>query len=228
MLFLVGTLLILVLIFGPQLWTRYIFKRYSTDITELPGTGGELAVHLLEKLDITDGKVEETEPGNDHYDPVSKTVRLSPDVYNGKSLTAITIAAHECGHALQHKSQYPPLYLRWKMARHVQTAEKIASMLLLATPFVAVLTRMPQIGALTMISGGLLLFMPVIFHLITLPVEFNASFGRALPILKEGHYLPESAIPIAHKILMAAALTYLSASLASLLNFYRWLVFLRR
>lgn len=228
MVFAIGTFILLVLIFGPQLWTRHVFKRYSAEIEEIPGTGGELAVHLLEKLNIQGTIVEITEPGNDHYDPQDKAVRLSPDIYNGKSLTAVTVAAHECGHALQHHTNYQPLYLRWKMARFIATAEKIASMMLVATPFIAMLTRMPHIGALTFISGFILLFLPVIFHFLTLPVEFNASFGRALPILSEGKYLPDSALPIARKILTAAALTYLSASLASLLNFYRWIIFLRR
>ena len=228
MIFAIGAVILLVVIFGPQVWTRHVFKKYSHDLEEMPGTGGELAEHLLEKLDITDGKVEETDEGNDHYDPESIAVRLSPSVYHGKSLTAITVAAHECGHALQHKTYYQPLYFRWKMARFVQLAEKIASFLLVASPFLIGLTRMPMVGGLALFSGITLLFLPVLFHLVTLPVEFNASFGRALPILSEGKYLPQSAMPIARRILTAAALTYLSASLASILNFYRWLMILRR
>lgn len=211
-----GILIILILIFGPQIWTRHVFNKYSNDIDEMPGTGGELATHLLEKLAITDAIVEETDAGNDHYDPEAKAVRLSPTVYHGKSLTAITVAAHECGHALQHKTQYQPLYFRWKMARHVRLAEKIASFLLVASPFLIGLTRMPGIGGLAIISGLCLLLLPVLFHLVTLPVEFNASFGRALPLLDEGGYLPKSAMPVARRILTAAALTYLSASLASI------------
>ena len=100
--------------------------------------------------------------------------------------------------------------------------------LLVAFPFAAMLTKLPQIGGLMLFCGIMILFVPVMFHLITLPVELDASFKRALPILEHGNYLPKSAIPIARKILMAAAFTYLSASLASVLNFYRWLLFLRR
>ena len=228
MLFIITAVLIIALIFGPHLWTRHVFRRYNADIEAMPGTGGELALHLLDKLGIHDGKVEQTQSGNDHYDPETKTVRLSPEVYTGRSLTAVTIAAHECGHALQHKTFYKPLYLRWKLARHIALAEKIASILLLTTPFLTVLTKLPVIGVVTMASGFTLLLLPVILHTITLPVEFNASFGRALPILAAGKYLPPSAMPVARKILTAAALTYLSASLASILNIYRWLVFLRR
>jgi Zn-dependent membrane protease YugP len=224
----IGMAILLLLIFGPQMWTRHVFKKYSSDIDDMPGTGGELATHLLDILEISDAIVEETETGNDHYDPEAKAVRLSPAVYNGKSLTAITVAAHECGHALQHKTHYQPLYFRWKMARYVMLAEKIASFLLVASPFIIGLTRMPAVGGVAILSGLTLLLLPVLFHLVTLPVEFNASFGRALPILSEGQYLPQSAIPIARQILTAAALTYLSASLASILNFYRWLMILRR
>lgn len=224
----VGTILLLILLFGPQLWTQYIFRKYNVQIEDLPGTGGDLARHLVEKLDIQGANVEETGPNQDHYDPEQKIIRLSPDVFNGKSLTAVVIAAHEVGHALQHKLHYRPLYLRWHMARIVAFSEKIASILLLAFPFVIALTKIPVIGGLILLGGIMLLLMPVLFHLITLPVELDASFGRALPVLTSGRYIPESAVPFARRILTAAALTYLAASLASILNFYRWIIFLRR
>lgn len=228
MLYVIVLILFILLIFGPQLWTRKIFNRYNADLEGMPGTGGELAQHLLEKLHIKDAVVEQTEENNDHYDPENKVVRLSPQVYNGKSLTAITIAAHECGHALQHHTLYLPLLLRWKFARHLPAIEKVAAIVLICTPVMSLISRSPAIGLITMFAGFTILALPVLFHLVTLPVEFNASFGRAMPLLVEGKYIPESAIPISRKILTAAALTYLSASLASLLNFYRWMVFLRR
>ena len=224
----IGSLLLLAIIFGPQLWTRHVFKKYNVQIEQLPGTGGELAQHLLESAGIPDAKVEMVEANQDHYDPEDKTIRLSPEVYEGKSLTAIVVAAHEFGHAMQHDTIYKPLYIRWQMAKYVALAEKIASFMLVAFPFIAILTRMPIIGGLLLLCGIIILLLPVLFHLITLPVEMDASFNRALPILIEGEYIPESAIPIARKLLMAAALTYVAASLASILNFYRWLLFLRR
>lgn len=223
-----GTLILLSLIFGPQLWTQHIFKRYKVQIDEIPGTGGELARHLLDKLNMEEIQVEITEAGNDHYDPLEKIVRLSPDIHDGKSLTAIVVAAHEVGHAIQDHSAYKPLQLRGQLAKYVAYSEKFASILLVAFPFMTVLTHMPLVGGLMLASGVIMLLLPVAFHLVTLPVEIDASFRRALPILIQGEYIPQSAIPIAHRILTAAALTYLSASLASLLNFYRWIVFLRR
>ena len=100
--------------------------------------------------------------------------------------------------------------------------------LLVAFPFISLLTRLPAIGVFTFACGLAILLLPVLVHLVTLPVEWDASFKRALPVLIAGEYIPESAIPIAKRILTAAALTYLAASLASLLNFYRWVAFLRR
>ncbi|MBI2969407.1 MAG: zinc metallopeptidase [Gammaproteobacteria bacterium] len=223
-----AALLLLALIFGPQLWTRHVLEKYSAAIEDMPGTGGELAAHLIDRLGLTGAAVEATEAGNDHYDPEERRVRLSPRHHDGKSLTAVVVAAHEVGHALQHKLEYPPLFLRWRLTKLIKAAEKLASLLLIAFPFVTALTRMPAVGGMMFLAGAATLLLPVILHLITLPVEWDASFRRALPILVEGRYIPASAVPAARRILTAAALTYVAASLASILNFYRWVVFLRR
>ena len=223
-----GFIILLVLILGPHLWTKHVFKRYDTPLDELPGTGGELARHLVTRLELTGCNVEALESGGDHYNPENKTVCLSQGVYERKSLTSAVIAAHEIGHALQHYTGFRPLYLRWKLARYIAVTEKTASFILVSFPFVMLLVKSPLIGIIMFASGILILFLPVIFHLVTLPVEWDASFNRALPLLIEGRYLPESAEPIVRRILTAAALTYVSASLSSLLNFYRWIAFLRR
>lgn len=227
MLIATGILLLLFLSFLPQLWTERVLHRYSGDIPNLPGTGGDLARHLAEVLDL-DTRVTRTVENSDHYDPANRTVALSPAVHDGRSLTAVVIAAHEIGHALQHKQGYRPLYLRWHMAGLVAASEKIASLLLLSLPLVMILTRIPALGGIMLITGLGILSLPVMFHLITLPVELDASFNRALPLLEKGRYLPHAALPAARKILMAAAFTYVAASLASLLNFYRWIAILRR
>ena len=223
----VSTLLI-ILIFGPQLWSRHVLKRYNFPIDDLPGTGGQLADHLLSKFDIDDVQVEKGEQYEDHYDPENKIIKLSENYYDGKSLTAIVVAAHEVGHAIQHKTGFRPLFLRWRLAKFTYYAEKIASFILVVFPFALMLTRAPLFGATMLLAGVSIMLLPVIVHIVTLPVEWDASFQRALPILVAGEYIPPSAIPIARKILTAAALTYLAASLASLLNFYRWISILRR
>jgi len=221
-------LLLIIIIFLPQFWVKRVIKQYSQNIEELPGTGGELAKHLIKRFELKDVSVEQTENGNDHYDPESKTIRLSEMNHEGKSFTAITIAAHEFGHALQHQMNYKPLLLRTKYAKTAAIAEKMASFILISLPFSVMLVKLPAISLLMLLAGLTIMSLPIILHLFTLPVEFDASFNRALPILSEGNYIPEQAMPIAKKILTAAALTYVSASLASLLNFYRWVAILRR
>ena len=180
-----GFCLLLVLILGPHLWTKHVFKRYNTSIDKLPGTGGELAQHLITHLKLTGFNVEALERGGDHYNPENKTVCLSTDVYERKSLTAVVIAAHEIGHALQHYTGFKPLYLRWKLAKYIAFTEKTASIILVSFPFVSLLVKSPFVGILMLASGILILLLPVIFHLVTLPVEWDASFNRALPLLIE-------------------------------------------
>ena len=228
MLFILVTIVIICLVFGPHLWVKNTLHRYSDPIPSLPGTGGELALHLLNRLNIQNVRVEPGNEGENYYDPIHKIIRLAPDIYDKKSLTAITISAHEVGHAIQDHIAYPPLIVRTRLSHIASILEKIAAGLLISVPFIALLTKIPQVGIITFLSGITLLALPVILHFVTLPVEFDASFKRALPILQQGEYLPDSALPVAHKILTAAALTYVSASLLSLLNFYRWIAILRR
>ena len=220
-------LLFIILLF-PQFWVQKVIKKYSEPIKTLPGTGGELAQHLVERFKLDGVSIKKVENGNDHYNPETKTIALSESNYNEKSLAAVTIAAHEFGHALQHKTNYKPLLLRTNLAKFAAIAEKVASLILIASPFAFILAKIPAVGLIMLLAGFTIMCLPVILHIITLPVEFDASFNRALPILSEGEYLSSSTMPIAKKILTAAALTYVSASLSSLLNFYRWFLILRR
>jgi uncharacterized protein len=219
-------ILVLAAIFGPQLWAQHILKRHSRHRDGIPGTGGELALHLIENSKL-DGVTVEKIPQGDHYDPIEKVVRLSEAVYDGKSLTAVVVATHEVGHAIQDKFDYAPLKLRTRLVRLTQLSERIGAMFLVALPFITVLTRVPAAGALMLFSGLTILLVPVAVHLLTLPVEFDASFRRALPILALG-YVPHDELPAARRILTACALTYVAASLSALLNFWRWIYFLRR
>ena len=220
-------LLTTIALFAPRLWVKHVFKKYSAPIKQLPGTGGELAQHLLTRLGFHDIKTEITDRG-DHYNPREKSVCLSESTYQDKSLTAVTIAAHEVGHAIQHKSAYKPMLIRNHLARYIGAAEKIAGFILVCSPFAAFMIKQPLVGGLMLLAGFAILLLPVLFHLLTLPVEWDASFKRALPILIHGKYLPASSEPAVRRILAAAALTYLATSLFSILNFYRWLAFLRR
>lgn len=226
MILLLGAGLVIAAVFGPQLWARYILKRHSRHRDEIPGTGGELAVHLIENSKL-DGVTVERIPAGDHYDPVTKVVRLSEAVHDGKSLTAVVVAAHEVGHAIQDRFGYAPLKWRTRLVTVAALSERLGAIILIALPFVTALTRVPATGALMLAGGLAVLLIPVVVHFVTLPVEFDASFRRALPILALG-YVPHDELPAARRILTACALTYVAASLAALLNFWRWIYFLRR
>lgn len=218
---------ILAVVFLPSLWVRRVMTKYGEPANLYPHSGAELARKLIEDLGLN-VSLEQGEPGQDHYDPTSRTLRLSPDNYGGRSLTAVTVAAHEVGHALQHAAGYRPLLLRTALARTAMVAEKLGAFALAAMPVVALLTRSPVSGVAMFALGIGSIAIGTLVHLITLPVEWNASFDRALPTLKDGEYLPEQHLPHAKKILTAAAFTYVAASLSSLLNLYRWIAILRR
>ncbi len=220
-------LFVVCLIVGPQLWVRYTLNRYSDERKEFPGSGGEFARHLLDQFSLHHVKVEATDKG-DHYDPSSKTVRLASDRMEARSLTAVVVAAHEVGHAIQDGLDYGPLRWRNRLVVWAALLEKIGAALMLALPVVAAVTRSPTIGALVYVAGAAVMLSATVVHLITLPVEWDASFGRAMPLIQAGGYLDERDQVAARKILRVCALTYFAASLASLLNFWRWWRLVRR
>ena len=206
---------------------RQVIQRYHRqEENNFPGTGGELARHLLDRFDLEHVKVDTTEIG-DHYDPVSQSVRLTPDKFNGRTLTAITVATHECGHALQHAGREPLFMLRTRLAYATVWAGRVGSFLLFAAPFLVLLTRAPSVAVFNITGAFLIMGFALVVQLITLPVEMDASFNKALPLLESGYLKPDQ-MPGARKILRAAALTYVAASLAGLLNFWRWLAVLKR
>lgn len=223
---LIGALL-LAIVFGPGLWVKRVLARYSEPADRYDGTGAQLARWLLDKHDMKHVRVEETEQG-DHYDPSDKVVRLTPDKYGGRSLTAITVAAHEVGHAIQDHTGYRPLRWRHRLVTALRPIERVGAGILMLSPFVGALTRAPSIGVILFLGGFLSLGTATIVHLVTLPTELNASFARALPMLDRHHILKTVDRPHARRLLRAAALTYVAASLMSLLNVARWWAILRR
>lgn len=225
--YLIPVLIVLAIVFGPSLWVRYILKKYSRPEDRYSGTGAELARHLLDRHGLQSVTVEPTEQG-DHYDPNEKAVRLSDGNFNGRSLTAITVAAHEVGHALQDRDGYKPLILRGQLVRLVGPFERVAAGVLLLSPLLGALTRAPSLTLLMIVAGILTLAGSTLVHFVTLPTEFNASFGRALPMLRKHNILHQADGPHARRLLTAAALTYVAASLMSLLNMARWWAILRR
>ena len=133
------------ILFAPSLWVSYVLRKYNRNPeTNFPGTGGELARHLLDRFDLHDVKVVVTESG-DHYSPIDRSVALTQDRYDGKTLTAIVIAAHECGHAIQHARREPFFLLRHRLAQSAQGAQIIGSALLAASPLIGGLAVSPHL-----------------------------------------------------------------------------------
>ena len=216
----------IVVIFGPHLWAKYILNRYNRK-EYFSGSGIDLARLAVERLELKEVDVELTDTA-DHYDPAGKTIRLTPKMCGRKSLTAVVVAGHEVGHAIQDHIGYKPLQTRTRMIVTAQKLERFGALIMIAVPVLAGITRAPSVGVLMFIGGLTTLCIPVLVHLLTLPTEFDASFNRALPMLTSGRYIPEEDVPAARTILFACALTYVASSLMGLLNVWRWIQVLRR
>jgi uncharacterized protein len=222
-LIILGIIALLALIFGPQYWVKSVMARHSADRPDLPGSGGELARHLLDEAGLANVGVEETPAGTDHYDPIARVVRLSPDNLTGRSVTAVAVAAHEVGHAVQHRDGDPFLVTRTKWAGGLAGLDKVAFWMLMSIPFIGIIIKSPviamlQIGAIIALLSG-----RVLMHLLTLPMEIDASFKRALPVLENGGFLHEDDLASARQVLKAAAGTYVASALATLLDVIRWI-----
>ena len=222
-----GALIVLAVIFGPSLWVKFVMRRYSTEKPEMPGTGGELAKHLIKRFSLKDVEVETTELG-DHYDPIEKKVRLSREHYESKSLTAVAIAAHEVGHAIQDHQGDKRLATRTKMVPIVNLLARWSVVIISLSPVIDIITRHPMPFSLLLFIGLSGFIARMMVHAVTLPIEFDASFSKALPILREGNYVSQSNEKAVSHVLRAAALTYVSAALADILNLSRWIFILLR
>ena len=227
MFFVVGVLIVIAIIFGPSLWVKLVMWRYSSEKPEMPGTGGELAKHLIKQFSLKGVEVEVTELG-DHYDPIEKKVRLLREHYESKSLTAIAIAAHEVGHAIQDQQGDKRLAARTKMVPIVDKVARWSVGIIYLSPVIGIITRHPMPFSLLLFLGLSGFVARMMVHAVTLPIEFDASFSKALPLLREGNYVSHANEKAVSSILRAAALTYVSAALADILNLSRWLVILLR
>ena len=213
-------------LFGPHLWAKHVLNKHNRQ-EYFSGTGIDLARMLLTRLKIKDVTVDVTNIG-DHYDPAAKSIRLTEKRCGRKTLTAVVVAAHEVGHAIQDHTGYKPLKTRTRLIGTAQKIERVGAVIMMGVPVLAALTRAPSVGVLMFLGGFATLCVPVLVHLLTLPAEFDASFKRALPMLSAGSYIPPEDIPAAKKILLACALTYVANSLIGLLNVWRWIRLLRR
>ena len=196
--------------------TKTTFDRYSEVTTAAGMTGAQAAARLLADAGIRDVRIEEVGGFlSDHYDPANRVLRLSPSVYGSNSIAAIGVACHEAGHAIQHATSYGPLGMRSALVPVVNFSSPV-SYILMVLGFI--------LAAPGMIWLGVILFsMAVLFTLVTLPVEFNAS-KRALATLEGCAILDSDELSGARAVLSAAAMTYVASALQSILNLLRLLV----
>ena len=195
------------------------FRKYSRMRAMCGMSGAMAAQRVLQLSGITDVRIEHIS-GNltDHYDPRTKTLRLSDSTYASNSVAAVCVAAHECGHAVQHQVGYGPLVLRSTLVPAANFGSTLAWPVFLAG---LIFSMRP------LLTVGIVLFsLAVLFQLVTLPVEFNAS-SRALKILESGHVLGDSELAAGRKVLGAAALTYVASLAASILQLLRLLLLAR-
>ncbi len=194
------------------------YNKYDRVAASRGVTGAQVAKQLLERAGIYDVSIEHVRGKlSDHYDPRAKVLRLSDSTYSSRSVAAIGVAAHECGHAIQHNRGYVPLTLRNVLVPVANFGTKISIPLIIIGCILSYNQTLIQIG-IFMFSFA------VIFQLLTLPVEFNAS-SRALAMLKEQGVLHKDEIPMTKKVLSAAAMTYVAAALSAIVQLFR-LIFL--
>jgi len=210
----------LILSLYAQYRVKSTFSKYSGVRSSRGYTGRDVAQTLLRNNGISQVNVEAIRGSlTDHYDPRVRTLRLSETVYGNNSIAAIGVAAHEVGHAIQHQQQYGPLALRHSIVPVANFASSAAFPILLIGMF---LSRTPF--GLNMILLGIILFSAVVlFHVVTLPVEFNAS-RRAVVQLSETGLISSEEVPMVKKVLGAAALTYLAAALSAIANLMYYLL----
>jgi len=225
MIFIIG-IFVIIIVYGPNLWAKKVLNNYNKK-EYFSGNGIDLAKLILSDMNIQDVKVENTDIG-DHYDPENKIIRLTPEMCGRKTLTAVVVAAHEVGHAMQDYDKFKPLRARTRMIGFAVKTERVGAIIILVVPLFTVITKIPAAGLFMFFGGFATLCVPLFVHMLTLPTEFDASFNRALPVLSSGKYIPEEDIPAARKILLACALTYVANALAGLLNIWRWIRILRR
>jgi len=214
-----GMLILIMLAFGLSVWAQFrvkgTFNRWSDVPNQRGMTGYDAARHMLDTNGLHDVPIEPVRGAlSDHYDPINRVVRLSEPVYYENSISAISVACHEVGHAIQHKESYPMLALRHRIFPIVNFASGLAPFLLLGG-FI--------FNAFNLIGLGIIFFsVTVAFQLITLPVEFNASNRAREIMVSEGYIRNEEEKGVA-KVLNAAALTYVAAALISLLELIRYI-----
>mgnify|MGYP003323171898 FL=1 len=209
----------------PKFWLSYSMKKGDKELINMPFNAEEFGKLILKENDLSGVKIEETQ-AVDHYDLNDRTVRVKEGRLEKKSLTSLTIVCHEIGHAIQHNEEYEPLVQRTNLVEKTQWISRLGGVILYSA-----LPLILATGSFGFIKLSLLLvicsvLVGVLIHLITLNVEIDASFNRAMPILKEK--IPEEYHAQCNNVLKAAAFTYVIGALTSFLSLrYIWLLLSR-
>ena len=201
--------------FISQIIVSSSYSKYKKKLNNKDQNGYDVARKILDKNGLEDIMILETK-GNltDHYDPTKKVIKLSTDIYHGSSIASVSVAAHECGHAIQDKDNYKPMRIRSKLVPTVNICTRIG--------YLAILIGI--IFSYTLIEIGIILLLSMlVFQLITLPVEFNAS-KRALIQLEDLTLIDKEEKKSTQKMLSAAAFTYVAALLSTLLEILRYVL----
>jgi len=214
----------IILALWSQMKVQHAYKKYMSIPNRQRITGAQVAQWILDKEGISDVGIEPISGElTDHYDPSSKTVRLSEPVYYGNSIASIGISAHELGHVIQHARSYAPMQVR----QFIYPISSIGSYLAFPIIFIGFLLTHAGIHAQWLINVGIYLFSAAVFFtVITLPVEFNAS-RRAIKILANGNVLTQDELAGVREVLNAAALTYVAAAASAILQLIRILIIFR-
>lgn len=207
--------LFFIITFAPIVWVNYVFKKNDKILPNMPFDAYEFGEQLIKELKLSNVRIEKTLIG-DHYDLDEKKVKVHEDRFKRKSLTSISVICHEIGHAIQHSEDYSPLITRTKLVKNTQWINKI-SMYLIYVGFPVIFAT----GLLSLIKVCVLLILlsaliGVIVHLITLEVEFDASFNKAYPIIKQK--IPEVYHDSCRSVLRAAAFTYVVGVFKNLIS----------
>ena len=218
-------IILFVLSLSPMAWLNYVFKKNDAILINMPFTGLEFGETILNEIGLNDVKIEKSLTV-DHYDLSEKKVKVTEDRLSKKSLTAISIVCHEIGHAIQHKQKYKPLEQRTTLVKNTAWISQLGSGLLMVGIPTILATGSYNLIKVCLLLVLLSLLIGVIVHLITLEVEIDASFNKALPIIKDK--VPSEYHDACESILKAAAFTYVIGVVRNFISLrFIWLLLSR-
>ena len=217
--------LLIILFFGPVIWLNYVFKKNDKILNNMPFNGLEFGNNILNELGLSNVKIEKSLIG-DHYDLLDKKVKVNESRLSKKSLTAISVVCHEIGHAIQHHEKYKPLEQRTKLVKNTAWVTQLGSGLLLMGLPTILATGSFSLIKICLIFVLISLGIGLIVHLVTLEVELDASFKRALPIIRKK--VPKEYHDACYSVLKAAALTYVIGVIRNFISLrFIWLILSR-